>query len=299
MEPLVSVVVPTYNHSHFLKKAIQSVIEQTYGNWEMLVVDNYSEDDTDEVVNKFDDSRIRLLKIHNNGVIAASRNKGIQEAKGEWIAFLDSDDSWYPKKLETVMNVVKQQDIYDVLSTDELMVDTKSNSNTVLQYGPYKDNFYKVLLLEGNCVSPSATLIRHRFLQKHNLLFNESPEYIAVEDYDLWLNLANKGASFKFINSVQGEYLIHQGNNSAQLLRQRKNAETLLHDHVFKVQKFCSPNELWHSLKPRIMMMEVRQLAGDGNKLAAGKKAMEMLLKYPIGTSEYIFDKVKKRLKRN
>jgi glycosyltransferase involved in cell wall biosynthesis len=297
MDPLVSVVLPTYNHAHFLYNAIQSVIAQTYTNFELLIVDNHSNDDTDAVVSGFSDPRISFLKIHNKGVIAASRNMGIKEAKGDWIAFLDSDDSWYPKKLETVMSIIKQEDIFDVLSTDELMVDSKTGSKNVLHYGPYKENFYKTLLIEGNCLSPSATLIRHDFLKQHNLLFNEGYEYIAVEDYDLWLNLANIGARFKFINIVLGEYLIHSGNNSSQLLRQRKNAESLLHDHVFKVQQFSAPVKLWMLFGPRLRMMEIRQLASDGHGLKVGKKIISMFFNYPVGTTVYLFNKFTRRFK--
>src|SRR4051812_44716056 len=103
VNPLVSVVIPTYNHAQFLGRALGSVIAQTYTNWEAIVVDNHSQDDTDAVVASQSDPRIKLLKIHNNGVIAASRNKAMREARGEWIAFLDSDDAWYPEKLAVLI----------------------------------------------------------------------------------------------------------------------------------------------------------------------------------------------------
>ncbi len=85
--PLVSIVIPTYNHANYLRKALQSVLDQTYKNWEAIVIDNHSTDDTKKVINKFNDPRIRYLKIHNYGVIAKSRNAGILAAKGEWVAF--------------------------------------------------------------------------------------------------------------------------------------------------------------------------------------------------------------------
>jgi glycosyltransferase involved in cell wall biosynthesis len=90
--PLVSVVIPTYNHARYLGRALQSVLDQTYKNWEAIVIDNHSTDNTAELIASFADQRITYLKIHNNGVIAASRNAGIRAAKGEWLAFLDSDD---------------------------------------------------------------------------------------------------------------------------------------------------------------------------------------------------------------
>ena len=98
-KPLFSIVIPTYNHAHFLRKCLDSVISQTFTNWEAIVVNNFSEDNTIEVVESYRDPRIRLFNNANNGIIAVSRNKGITEAQGEWICFLDSDDAWYPDKL--------------------------------------------------------------------------------------------------------------------------------------------------------------------------------------------------------
>jgi len=94
--PAVSVIIPTYNHARFLRAAIQSVVDQTFPDWEIVIVNNYSEDDTVQIVASFNDPRIRLVNFCNHGVIAASRNHGMSLATGKAIAFLDSDDIWYP-----------------------------------------------------------------------------------------------------------------------------------------------------------------------------------------------------------
>jgi len=102
--PVVSIVIPTYNHEHFLKKCLQSVVDQTFTNWEAIVVNNFSEDNTIAVVNSFHDPRIHLVNFKNNGIIAASRNKGIKLSRADLIAFLDSDDIWqthYPTHANT------------------------------------------------------------------------------------------------------------------------------------------------------------------------------------------------------
>ena len=106
MNPLISIIIPSYNHAHFLTLALQSVISQSYTNWEVIIVDNHSEDDTDQVISNFSNYRISLLKIHNEGVIARSRNKGVLASKGEWIAFLDSDDWWKPEKLSDCLELM-------------------------------------------------------------------------------------------------------------------------------------------------------------------------------------------------
>ena len=111
--PLVSVIVPTFNHGHYLGRALQSVINQSYTNWELIVINNHSTDNTDEVIFGLSDKRINHFKIHNNGVIGASRNAGIKLAKGEWIAFLDSDDWWHPDKLKEFHGGTgKNHDVY-------------------------------------------------------------------------------------------------------------------------------------------------------------------------------------------
>jgi glycosyltransferase involved in cell wall biosynthesis len=108
MSALVSVVIPTYNRANDLKRALASVVAQTWGNWEAVVVDNHSADNTREVVEAFREARIRLLSVHNEGVIAVSRNLGVANARGEFVAFLDSDDWWVPTKLERSMQALSR-----------------------------------------------------------------------------------------------------------------------------------------------------------------------------------------------
>ena len=101
MNDLVSIIMPSYNTATYIGLSIKSVLDQTYDNWELLVVDDCSTDNTDEVVQSFlTDDRIRYLKNDSNSGAAVSRNRALREAKGKWIAFLDSDDLWLPDKLE-------------------------------------------------------------------------------------------------------------------------------------------------------------------------------------------------------
>lgn len=100
MNDLVSIITPSYNTGKFIGKTIESVLSQTYTNWEMIIVDDCSSDNTDEIVATYKDSRIRYFKNKKNSGAAVSRNFALREAKGKWIAFLDSDDLWLPEKLE-------------------------------------------------------------------------------------------------------------------------------------------------------------------------------------------------------
>ncbi len=299
MNPLVSVVIPTYNHAHFLGRALQSVLNQGYQHWEALVIDNHSQDNTDDIIKSFDDPRIRPFKIHNHGVIASSRNLGMREARGEWIAFLDSDDYWYPGKLELIMRTVELDGSFDVVSNDELLVNIKTGSKRVLRHGPYQEDFYRTLLIEGNRLSPSATLVRHSFLDQHQLVFDESEDYITVEDYDFWLNLARNGARFNFIHDVQGEFVIHGSNSSAQLSRHLKNSESLLYHHVFNVQKFNSSAEkLWAQVSTRLRLEKGKLFFQDGNFALALKLMLEALIYSPIGMCLFLYLRFKKILRK-
>jgi glycosyltransferase involved in cell wall biosynthesis len=298
MNSLVSVVIPTYNHAHFLGRALQSVLDQTYPHWEALVIDNHSHDNTDDVVKSFSDPRIRLLKIHNHGVIAASRNVGMREARGEWIAFLDSDDCWYPQKLEIIMSTADADNAYDVLSNDELMVDVKTGARAVLRHGPYENDFYKILLVEGNRLSPSATLVRRDFLLQSGLAFDESQDYVTVEDYGFWLDLARTGARFKFIHEVQGEFVMHETNSSSRLELHWKNCETLLSNHVFNIQQFDpSSDRLWKQVSTRLRLGEVRRFVAKGQFGMAFQLALKTLINSPAGTMTCLFVRLKRALR--
>ena len=108
MDELVSIIMPSYNTENYIAASIQSVLDQTYQNWELLLVDDCSTDDTDAVVAPFlSDARIRYLKNEQNSGAAISRNRALREAKGRWIAFLDSDDLWYPTKLEAQLKFMQ------------------------------------------------------------------------------------------------------------------------------------------------------------------------------------------------
>jgi|APSaa5957512535_1039671.scaffolds.fasta_scaffold16776_2 glycosyltransferase involved in cell wall biosynthesis len=253
---LLSVVIPTYNHDKFLCHAIQSVLDQKYKNIEILVIDNFSCDNTKEVVLNFNDDRIRFLQIHNNGIIAKSRNVGIKEAKGNWIAFLDSDDIWYPTKINSILKFIKSNK-YDVISTDEVMVNIDTRSKKILRYGPYVNNFYKNLLMYGNRLSTSATVVSKHFLNNNNLFFSENKNHISVEDYDLWMMMAYHNARFKFVRNIEGEYLIHGSNISQNRDLYISNLQSLLYNHVHNIQNFSEDKgKLWKKMSSRLLLSE-------------------------------------------
>ena len=108
------------------------------------------------------------------------------------------------------------------------------------KYGPFTNNFYKKLVLEGNCVSTSASIVKKSFLIKKNIIFSEKKIFASVEDYDFFLNLALNGAKFKFFHKVLGKHFMHKNSFSRNLDRHQKAREKLLYHHIYNVQEFTN-----------------------------------------------------------
>ena len=137
VDGLVSIIMPSWNTGKFIAETIQSVIAQTYENWELLIVDDCSTDDTDDVVASFKDARIRYFHNEKNSGAALTRNRAMREAKGEWIAFLDSDDLWMPEKLEHQISFMKKNG-YSLSYTEYEKIDEDSKKMNIYVSGPEK-----------------------------------------------------------------------------------------------------------------------------------------------------------------
>lgn len=138
MGKLVSVIMPSYNTASFIAESIQSVLAQSYKDWELIIVDDCSPDNTDEVVKPYlSDERIKYIKNEKNSGAAVSRNRALREAKGKWIAFLDSDDLWMPDKLKKQICFMEKND-YHFSYTNYAEIDTKNHRNGRTVTGPKK-----------------------------------------------------------------------------------------------------------------------------------------------------------------
>lgn len=137
VEGLVSIIMPSYNTALYIEETIQSVLNQTYPNWELIIVDDCSTDNTDEVLEKIKDPRIHYLKNEKNSGAAVSRNKALRKAKGQWIAFLDSDDLWMPNKLEKQIRFMEENG-YAFSYTNYEEIDVNGNKTGVTVTGPQK-----------------------------------------------------------------------------------------------------------------------------------------------------------------
>lgn len=204
---MISVVIPTYNRAKFVKEAVESVLAQTYADFELIVVDDGSTDETQKVLAGYGD-KIKVLQQANKGVSAA-RNVGIAQAKGEWIAFLDSDDLWKRNKLEKQMKWLASHRQVQICHTDEIWIRKGVRVNPMKKHAkPHGWIFEQCLPF---CVvSPSSILIHQSLFEKHGNFDEELP---ACEDYDLWLRFAAK-VPFGF---VPEKLLTKRGGHEDQL----------------------------------------------------------------------------------
>lgn len=224
--PFFSIVIPTYNHAHYIKRCLNSIVDQTYKNWEAIVVNNFSEDNTIEIVEGYNDPRIRLINNANGGIIAVSRNKGISEAKGDWICFLDSDDWWYPNKLEFSLPYLND---YDLVHHDLDIYTSIDKSNKIAKGRDLKGDFYKDLIINGNAIVNSSVIIKRGIVDLVGEI-TEDKSLIAVEDYDYWIRATDITNRFKYINISLGAYWV--GGNISCSTKQIEREGFILNKYI-------------------------------------------------------------------
>ncbi len=231
--PAVSIVIPTYNHAKFLNQALQSIIDQSHQNWEAIIVNNFSTDDTLQIIESFNEPRFKVVNFQNSGVIAASRNEGFRQSSAPFIAFLDSDDIWYSEKLSRCL--VELESGNDLVCHGERWVSADTRQRNIV-YGPSSNATHDKLLFRGNCLSTSATIVRREILNKVGG-FSEDSTFTTAEDYELWLKISQITSSFIFVDEILGEYRRHELGASSSVLR-HLNAELAVIDrHVLLAQK--------------------------------------------------------------
>jgi len=187
--PKVSVIIGAYNCGEFIKKTVYSVIKQTFEDWELIVVDDCSKDDTCKKVESIKDKRIRIIKLDDNsGRPAVPRNKGIEASRGEFVTFLDHDDIWPSNKLELQLSAFYKHPEVGLVYGKVICFDDKTHTNHFFPKRGYSGNIFKKLL-KGNFIGCSTVMVNRNVFEKVGL-FNENMELIAVEDYELWLRIA-------------------------------------------------------------------------------------------------------------
>jgi len=204
-QALVTVITPLFNAEKYITETIESVINQTYQNWEMIIVDDFSSDNSRNIVKKYEikDSRIKLMKSESNfGGPARPRNIGLDNANGEYIAFLDADDVWLPNKLERQVELLGRDSSIDIVHSLAYTIDTRSKKIGVFNN---QKTFNKLkyimspmnILLISNYININTVLMRNN----SDVKFREDKFLVALEDWAFWID--NKFSSKK-------EYLINE-----------------------------------------------------------------------------------------
>lgn len=185
-ENLVSIVMPAYNCAHYIGETIQSVLVQSYEDWELLIVDDRSTDNTKQVVNKFltKDNRIRYIELEKNSGVAVARNRGIEEAKGNYIAFLDSDDLWKKDKLETQVQFMQEHQYAFTFTSYDLIDEAGNKLNKCVEVPEKID--YDTLLY--NTPIFTCTVM----YDKEQMGDISMPQLANGEDVATWLRMLKK-----------------------------------------------------------------------------------------------------------
>lgn len=203
--PLVSVIIGTYNREQYIRECLDSVLAQTYRNMEVIVVDDASTDKTVNVVRRYGD-RVRLVvRNTNSGLPAIPRNQGVRLARGKYVAFLDSDDIWFPEKLTRQVEQLERHPEFVLSHTYCELIDKDGRANGIRHEGCLKPSMAFVDLVEHCYITLSTTLLRTNLLKEYKLEFNEDRTYRAREDYELFLRFLRLGSA-GCIESVCAQY---------------------------------------------------------------------------------------------
>ena len=210
---MISVIIPTFNREKIISKSIKSVLNQTFKNIEVLIIDDGSTDKTKEEIEKFQDSRIRYIKLKENKGGANARNVGIKIAKGQYISFQDSDDIFYPNKLEKQLNnLVNSKSNLDFCKINVIFNDSYRYfvPSKIREKRIENGNFFQELVCYGNYISTQAILVKKLLIKKY--MFD--PNMPRLQDYDIILRMVPK-VKISYTKEVLVD--LHIQNDSLQL----------------------------------------------------------------------------------
>ena len=242
--PTVSVIIPTYNRAALLKRAIESVLNQSFKDFELIVVDDASPDNTPEVVRSIRDSRIRYIRLKKNSGGPVARNTGIKKARGKFIALLDDDDEWLPHRLELQVKKLETLDKeFGVVYGGFYYVSQQDGRILGKRLPQFRGDVYQHFLRENFVGSPTL-LIRRECFKKAGLF---DPKLTSSQDWDMWLRIA-KYYKFDYVDEIVAKYYVHGRQISFNMKKYIPGRERFISKH-----KDISKN-------PRIMSLHLSQM---------------------------------------
>ena len=210
-EELVSIITPVYNCEKLLPMTIESVLNQTYQNWEMLLIDDCSPDNSAEIIGEYSkkDKRIKYFKLDQNSGVAEARNKALKESKGRFIAYLDSDDLWTPEKLEKQVKFMLTNK-YAFTNTDYEVIDEYGNSKGKIVHMLKKTDYHG--FLQNNLLQTLGIMVDTKVIAKELCRMRKECER---EDAATWLQILKAGYPCYGLNEVLGQYRRVEGSRSS------------------------------------------------------------------------------------
>lgn len=213
MQPFFSIIVPVHNAEKYVHKCLNSIINQTFKDFEVLIIDDFSSDGTVEVVNQIIGSyeNFKLISLPKNFGVANARNVGIRQANGKYICFLDDDDLWLKNKLQVEHDFIKEKKAKWVFSNYEVLDENHNHLGTRFRL-PGKYNYEK-MLSRGNPVGLLTVAVEANILKRN--YFKE----VGHEDYDLWLRLSSQGVEGHLLGDVLAQYTKRSNSRSSNKIK--------------------------------------------------------------------------------
>ena len=251
-KPLVSVIIPTFNRGYCLEESIRSVLQQSFADFELIVVDDGSTDNTSELVARF--PAVKLIRLEKNRGVSFARNRGMVEAQGDCIAFLDSDDLWEKDKLASQVKWIERG--FHAVYTDEIWIRNRVRVNPMNKHRKYSGDIFRYCL--PLCiVSPSSVLLRAEVLREVGGFDESMP---VCEDYDLWLRIA-KHYPFHFIAE---KLIVKRGGHEDQLSRKYWGMDRW---RVYALEKLLQENKLDGEQSDRVVLLKENRLKKEQKDL--------------------------------
>lgn len=222
--PVVSVLMPVYNGARYLKEAINSILNQTFKDFELVILNDASNDASKEIILSFQDTRIRYIENEQNRGLSFSRNRLLSEVRGKYIAWLDSDDIAYPARLEEEYRYLEEHPDHAMVASWARIIDSegKPTGSYIKSYIP--DQYLSALLLFVNYFVQSSVMLRKSFLPD----VRYRPEFPPTEDYELWVRIAAKHP-VAILAKTLVDYRVHSTNISSVQQQKSENAVKLNH----------------------------------------------------------------------
>lgn len=226
--PKVSVIIPTYNRAELLKNSILSVLSQTFQDFEVLIIDDSSFDKTEEVVKNMSGNQIKYIKNSTNKGVSAARNVGINNSRGDYIAFLDDDDEWLPEKLERqVILMDRISSDFGAVYTGAFSTDLARNNVLEIAIPKFRGHVLNEIIL-SNFIFTSSMIVRKRCFALVGL-FDENLSY--GEDFDMWIRIS-KEFLFESIPEALVKHKNHAHTTSSNKQLVAKNLENIIRKHA-------------------------------------------------------------------